>query len=254
MDEFVKELKTAGSFLDVVQAGGCDFNFGPLPVRFSILMKLGSRLFKRRPQLSSELVESAGGGNVTALDTLIQFLVCRRRLSPFVGLPESAGERPRRPPAWPIEWEALNDIASRHFQQLGICDKRVDANLGSQHSVLSGVVSTHFRGVIKKATHDASLFRQTWTVREPGTPARLDLRGRDDAPRCCCRNQNGSAPASRVRVEVSLPPGAVLSGSSPDATLRAWVFGKILNWSVEHGIVSLQIKPIAILRDYAHQH
>jgi hypothetical protein len=53
---------------------------------------------------------------------------------------------------------------------------------------------------------------------------------------------------------VSLPSGAVLSGTSADTTVSAWVFGKILNWSVEHGIVSLQVRPIAILRDYAHQH
>jgi hypothetical protein len=215
-------------------------------------MKLGSHLWKRRPQLSSELFESSGGGSVVALETLIQFLVCRRRMSPFVGFPEKTGD-PSRSPAWPIEWEALNDIASRHFQQLGICDKRVDASLGTQRSVLSAVVSTHFRGVIKKATRDASLFRQTWTVREPGTPARLDYEGEMASP-LLLRNQNGSAPASRVRVEVNLPSGAVLSGTSADTPLRAWVFGKILNWSVEQGVVSLQMRPIAILRDYAHQH
>jgi hypothetical protein len=186
-----------------------------------------------------------------ALDGLIQFLVCRRRLSPFVGLPESA-EDATRPPASPIEWDALNDIASRHFQQLGICDKRVDANLGSQPSVLSGVVSNHFRGVIKKATHDASLFCQTWTVREPGTTARLAYE-RELSTALMLRNQNGAVLANRVQVEVTLPPGAVLSGSF-ETPLRAWVFGKILNWSVEHGIVSLQVKPMAILRDYAHQH
>jgi hypothetical protein len=251
MDEFVKELKTAGSFLDVVRAGGFDFNLGPIPVRFSILMKLGSHLWKRRPQLSSELFESSGAGSVAALDTLIQFLVCGRRLSPFVGFPEGAGGASRTP-VLPIEWEALNDIASRHFQRLGICDKRVEANLGSQHSVLSGVVSTHFRGVIKKATHDASLFRQTWTVREQGAPARLDYES-EMTTALMLRNQNGSAAATKVRVEVSLPSGAVLSGTSGDATIQAWVFGKILNWSVEHGIVSLQVRPIAILRDYAHQ-
>ena len=59
MDEFVKELKTAGSFLDVVGAGGFDFNFGPMPVRFSILMKLASQLTTRRPQLSSALTEAS---------------------------------------------------------------------------------------------------------------------------------------------------------------------------------------------------
>jgi hypothetical protein len=238
--------------LDVVRAGGFDFNFGPLPVRFSILMKLGSHVWRRGPQLSSELFESSGGGSLAALDTLLQFLVRRRRLSPFVGLPEKAADATRSP-AWPIEWEALNDIASRHFQKLGICDKRVDANLGSQPSVLSAVVSTHFRGVIKKATHDASLFRQTWTVHEQGTPARLAYEGEMATP-LLLRNLNGAAVASKVRVEVNLPSGASLSGIPADATLQAWVFGKILNWSVEHGVVSLQMRPIAILRDYAHQH
>ena len=247
LDVFVRELKTAGSFVDVVKAGGFDFNFGPLPMRFSILMKLGSSLFKRR-----DLVESAGGGNVMALDTLIQFLVCRRRLSPFVGLPES-GANTSRLPAWPIEWEALNEIASRNFQRLGICDKRVEANLGTQHSVLSGVVSNHFRSVIKKATHDASLFCQTWTVRQSETAAGLDFEGQMSTA-LLLRNQDGSATASKVRLEVHLPAGCALAGSAPDGKLRAWVFGKILNWSVEHATVSLHIKPIAILRDYADQH
>ena len=62
MDEFVKELKTAGSFLDVVRAGGFDFNFGPMPLRFSILMKLASQLTTRRPQLVSELDRIVVGG------------------------------------------------------------------------------------------------------------------------------------------------------------------------------------------------
>jgi hypothetical protein len=180
---------------------------------------------------------------------LIQFLVCRRRLSPFVGLPESCVGQSRTP-AWPLEWEALNDIASRHFQRLGICEKRVEANLGSQRSILSGVVSNHFRGVIKKATHDACLFRQTWTVREPAAPG-LDFEGSLSSA-LSLSNQNGSATASRVHMEVDLPAGSVLPGSSADAKLEAWVFGKILNWSVERGTVSLHVKPFAILRDYAH--
>jgi hypothetical protein len=251
MDVLVRELKKSGSLLDIVQAGGFDFNFGPIPMRFSILMKLGSCLCRRRPQLAAELFEAAGGGNVAALDTLIQFLVCRRRLSPFVGFPEHAGGASRSP-AWPIEWEALNDIASRHFQQLGICDKRVDANLGTQHSVLSPVVSAHFRGVLKKATHDASLFRQTWTVREHGTGTRLDHEA-EMVSAVLLRNENGLTAVSKVRVDVNLPSGAV-PGTSADATLRAWVFGKILTWSMEHGTVSLQVRPIAILRDYDHQH
>jgi hypothetical protein len=115
------------------------------------------------------------------------------------------------------------------------------------------VVSAHFRGVLKKATHDASLFRQTWTVRANGTGARLDHEA-EMATAVLLRTENGSTAVSKVRVDVDLPSGAALSGTSADATLRAWVFGKILNWSMEHGTVSLKVKPIAILRDYDHQH
>ena len=68
------------------------------------------------------------------------------------------------------------------------------------------------------------------------------------------RNENGSTAVSKVRVDVDLPSGAALSGTSADATLRAWVFGKILTWSIEQGTASLKVRPIAIVRDYDHQH
>ncbi len=251
MDDVVKELKTTGSFLDAVQAGECDFNLGPLPLRPSAVVKLGLRLFGRRPQLSSGLWGSGDAGNVAALDALIGFLVRRHRLSPFVGLPESTGRGPALP-AWPIEWEALNDIATRHFQQLGVCDKRVDAHFGAGHGAHSAVVSNHFRSVLKKATREASLFRQTWNVLEPGVPGRLVHEG-ELRSALLLRDERGSTPASRIRIEVHLPADAVLSRPGVESTLRAWVFGKILNWSVEQGTLSVHIKPIAILRDHADQ-
>ena len=238
MDEFVKELKTAGSFLDVVRGrrlrlqSRTDSGAVLDPDEAGIARCSSDGRSCRRSS-----VESSGGGSVAALDTLIQFLVCRRRLSPFVGFPESAGSDHGSRSAWPIEWEALNDIASRHFQQLGICDKRVDANLGSQNSVLSAVVSTHFRGVIKKATHDASLFRQTWTVREPGSAGAPRLRGRADHAPLMLRNQNGCGGRDQgARRGRACRPARCCPATAADATLRAWVFGKILNWSVEHGI------------------
>jgi hypothetical protein len=251
MDDFVKELKSAGSLLDVVQAGGCDFNLGPLPLRFSVLMKLGSRLFKRRPQLAGDLAEAAGIGCVAALDTLMQFVVCRRRLSPFVGLPER-GAMAGRTPAWPIEWEALNDITSRHFQRLGICDKAVDAHFGAENSALAAAVSAHFRGVIRKATHQVSLFCQTWNVLDQGAPGRLTYEGKLRTA-LQLPNQDGPVAAQELRIDVTLPPNAVLA-VPPGSAVRAWVFGRILTWSVQQDILSLQVKPIAILRDYAHQH
>jgi hypothetical protein len=250
MDDLVKELKTAGSLLDAVQAGAFDFNLGPLPMRFSVLLKLGSHLVSRRPQLATGLFGSGDAGNVAALEGLISFLVRRHRLSAFVGLPESTDHEPK-PPAWPIEWEALNDITNRHFRALGICDKRVDANFGAGHSGLAEVVSNHFRGVVKKATRDASLFRQTWNVHQPGVPDRLVYEG-ELRSALSMRDDRGSMQANKVRLEVHLPPDAVLS-HAPESTLRAWVFGKILTSAVEGGTLSLHVKPIAILKDYADE-
>jgi len=249
-DEFVNELKTTGSALDVIRSGGIDFNFGPVPIRFSALMKLGSHLLGRRVQISSDLIQSSGVGNVAALDTLIQFLVRGHRLSPFVGFPEGTNHG-SRPPAWPLEWEALNDIASRHFQQLGIANKEIDANLGTQNGALTSVVSSHFRGVIKQGTHHASLFRQSWHVGAKGERELLVWQGK---LRTALPLRGDSGLARKVRLEIIMPPDAVLRGPSQKATLQAWVFGKLLDWSVEGEMLKLEVKPMAILRDYAHQH
>ena len=250
MDEFVKELKSAGSLVDLMQAGNLDFNFGPIPVKFSLLMMLGSRMIKRRPQFSSDLIEASASGGSAALETLIQFLVRQRRLSPFVGFPDQPVIGCKAP-ACPIEWEALNDIVSRHFQKLGICDKRAETELGVESSALTSVVSTHFWSVLKKATRDASLFRQTWTLSAEGAQG-LVYEGELRSP-LRLSHESGVAPASRVRVEVNVP-AASLSRSSNDATLRAWVFGRILKWSVEHGTLFMQIKPVAIVKERANAH
>jgi ABC-type phosphate/phosphonate transport system substrate-binding protein len=249
LSDLVKELKAQGSFFDIVQAGGCDFNVGPIPFRFSLLMKLASRAISSRPQVVSGLHGVGDVGHATALDTLINFLARRRRLSGFVGFPEVAADESRRP-AWPIQWEALNEITSRHFQQLGICDKRVDASFGATDSSLAPVVSTHFRSVVKKAMHDVSLFRQTWQVHAAGNAGRLAC---EAELRCALllRDENGSTQVQRVRLEVHLPADAVLSCAAGEPTLQAWVFCKILGSAVEGGVLVLHLKPIAILNDHA---
>jgi ABC-type phosphate/phosphonate transport system substrate-binding protein len=253
MDELVKELKLTGSPLDVVRAGGFDFNFGPIPVRLSVLMRVASQMVTRTPQLSSELIESSGGGSVAALDTLIQFLVRRRRLSPFVGFPECVDGK-SEPPASPMEWQALSDIAARHFQRLGIGQKQVVVDLGPQNDVLSAVVSSHFQDVIRKGTHAASLFCQTWNVQDKGVSGRLVCEQQIRSALALGNgNGNGHRTASRVRVEVTMPGDAVLYGHAEQTALRAWVFGRILTWSVDQETLSLQVKPIAILREYAQQ-
>jgi hypothetical protein len=145
----------------------------------------------------------------------------------------------------------LNDIASRHFQKLGICDKRDDAELALESHALTSVVSTHFWAVMKKATRDASLFSQTWTVPDAGA-AGLVYEGELKSP-LRLGHEMASAPACRVRIEVNVPASS-LPRSSNDTTMRAWVFGRILKWSVEHGTLLLQIKPVAIVKDHAHAH
>ena len=153
-------------------------------------------------------------------------------------------------PAWPVEWEALNDIASRHFRQLGIGQKRADASLAAPDGVLSSVVASHFRGVMKKGMHDASLFRQTWSVGAQGAPGRLVS---ESTLRSAIPLVGEGGLASKVRVEVVLPPDSAMAGAADGTGLRAWVFGKILTWSVEQETLLLRVRPFAILRDYAHQ-
>jgi ABC-type phosphate/phosphonate transport system substrate-binding protein len=248
IDELVKKLRREGSFLDVVRSGGFDFNAGPIPVRFSILVRLATQLFAKRPL---QLLETGEAGEVAALDGLMHVLLRRRRLSPFIGFPEPNGGP--RPPAWPLEWEALNDITSRHFHEMGIGQKAIDATLGEQNGELSAVVSSHFRGVLKKGTHDASLFLQKWEIGEKA--------GEKGVQRCLIAEKKMTSalwfrtddgPVDRVRLELSLPAGARLRRTS-GPSLEAAVFGK-LDYFVENGMLSLQINPIAILADHAHQH
>src|SRR6185436_4467281 len=147
----------------------------------------------------------------------------------------------------------LNDITARHFERLGIGDARIDTTLDSPNGALAAVVSGHFRGVVKKANHDACLFRQTWTVREQGTPGRLVYEGRTRST-LLVSGQSGSARANVVRLEVMLPSAAVITAPA-DSTLGAWVLGKVLTASVDGDVLTLQIKPIAVLRDDDdHQH
>ena len=234
MDEFVKELKTAGSFLDVVAAGGCDFNLGPIPVRFSLLMKLVQRSCSSdgRSVVGASRWNARRRGGARRADSVSSCAgAACRRLSGF-----REATAPRGQPASPIEWEALNDIASRHFQQLGISDKRVGVNLGSPDGPLPSVVATHFEGVIKKATHDASLFRPD--VERPRAGSSVAARARRRAART--PDAEGSRWLRRAGEQGSRrgEPGRPIRRRSPRTSkLRAWVFGKILNWSVEHDVL-----------------
>ena len=248
MEEVVKEIRAEGSFLDDVRRGGYDFNFGPIPVRLSFLVRAGSRMISRRPQ---DLLGPRDAGVVAALETLISVLLGRGRLSNFVGFPE-VGRDGSRAPAKPLEWEALNAIASRHFHSLGICDKPFDSHFGGVDGALSSVVSNHFRSVVKKATREISLFSQTWTIREPDAAGRL-IYECDLCSALQLRDTNGPGQVNKVTLEIGLPSTAVLSHPTSGTTLRAWMFGKVFDSKLEHGALKLHLKPIAILKDDADQ-
>jgi hypothetical protein len=67
------------------------------------------------------------------------------------------------------------------------------------------------------------------------------------------RDPNGHAQVNNVTLEITLPAGAALSHAASESTLHAWVLGKILDWKLESGALKLNLKPIAILKDYADQ-
>jgi ABC-type phosphate/phosphonate transport system substrate-binding protein len=250
MDETVARIKSQGSFLDLLAAGAFDFEIGPIPVRFSLLVKLFRVLFKGR-RLPGDLPETHGG-SAAALDSLIQCLVSRNGLSPFIGF-RDADAAADSAAVYPAEWEALDDIVSRHLAQLGISDKPIGTNFGSLSAPLVSAVATHFQAVLKKAKLDASLFCQTWKVEDPDNHWRLVYERDLHAP-LVLRGSDGSARrANRVRLDVSPRTKARLA-TSANMPLRAWVFGKIHEWSVDNDVLVILLRPIAVVRDYAHQH
>ncbi len=251
MDQFVKDLRRQGRLMDLVRSGGLDFSLGPIPIKLSILMKIFDGIFRTRLKLPPELMESSEVGIVAALDNLIKFLAGTRRLSPFIGFPEQPVEGSRLPEK-PLEWEALNDVASRHFRRLGISQKPVDASLRRDSPALSAVVSSHFHGILKKGRRDASFFRQTWKIEEieeNGRRYRLthaeDLGGE-------LRLATQEGPVTRVVVEFKIPVEPRLRDSLPGEEVDAWLLGRINQRSGSNGdgiySLALQFKPIALLK------
>jgi hypothetical protein len=215
-------------------------------------MKLGT-LVTHGTRYPGELIEATGVGSVPALDRLIRFLVNSGQLSPFIGFPEtdSAGVSA---PAHLLEWDALNRIAARHFQDLGTSSKPVDVDLEAHTGALSTVVASHFVEVMKKGKHGASLFRQVWTIQGNGNgehAPRLVWQGRMSG---VLQVNGGRETASRLQVDVMVPAGSrVAADPAGSGRLPAWVLGRIHDWSIENDMLLVQVKPIAILRNHAAQ-
>jgi ABC-type phosphate/phosphonate transport system substrate-binding protein len=256
IDEFIKETKTTatGSLLDEVRKGTLDTSLWGIPLKFSLLVRLWTGLFASRyTQLASELQDSSAIGRVGALDMLLQYLVRKGQLSPLVGFPESiAAKGGARPSAAPMEWEALNRIASRHFHHIGTdghragsARKDIDAMLAPQTGALVDTVSSHFRGVLKRAqaAHTASFFCQTWDV---GETDRLVYEREMHSPLAL---GNDYGPVARVRLTVTMEPGTVLRDVPAGARPNAWVLGRVVKLSgCDQGTVVVEIKPMAILK------
>jgi hypothetical protein len=188
-------------------------------------------------------------------------------LSPFVGFPESTsanGHGGSRPAVAPLEWEALNAITSQHLYRIGTVRKEVDATLGPQSGALGAVVSSHFRGVIKRAEHDASFFRQAWkVVDDNGAEPKWVDQGKADLgkdgnryARLVCEREMHSPVAlgtesgsvNRVRVIVVMPKGAGLRHVSGQ-DVNAWVLGTVPDWTTTEGTLEVIVKPMAVLKD-----
>jgi hypothetical protein len=106
-------------------------------------------------------------------------------------------------------------------------------------------VSSHFRGVLKRAqaAHTASFFCQTWDV---GETDRLVYEREMHSPLAL---GNDYGPVARVRLTVTMEPGTVLRDVPAGARPTAWVLGRVVKLSgCDQGTVVVEIKPMAILK------
>ena len=97
--------------------------------------------------------------------------------------------------------------------------------------------------MLKRASRDASLFRQRWQVEAAQWTYQTEIQP-------ALKLGGGQAPATTLRLVVS-PPTDTLLPDLGSATVVAWVFGRILGWAVENGVLVVRIKAIALLRDLA---
>ena len=225
-------------------AGTVDNNFSmnipgvPIEIKWPLVRRILRALFPSR--LAPELIDPAAVGSAAALERVIQFLVVKRRLAPFMGRP--------------AEWDALDEMASRNFAALTSAQKhsaerKMDAHVQRSSRALSALAATHFREVLQKCQRDASFFCQTWQVEKKKKGYRFTHQDLLDGE---MRLAGEESAVRAIVLEFEVPPGAEMGEYQAAGKLDAWLLGKVVKWSPsgENGSrhLSLSFKPLALLR------
>jgi hypothetical protein len=179
-------------------------------------------------------------GAAAALEGVIQFLVLKRRLAPFLGRP--------------TEWEALDEMASGNFAALSGTkkprgEKKIDAQLQRNSRALSALSASHFRDVLQKSQRDASFFFQTWQVEKSEKGYRIAHSADFDGE----MRVTGEEGAVRDMVlDFEIPAEADLSEYQAVGKMDAWVLGRSVksSYAGDNGTrhLHLSLKPLALLR------
>ncbi len=230
--KLVKQLQNSNGRL-AEEAEGIQIPLGPISVRLSLLKRIFHGVLGRGWKQPVELIGPEQVGDAAALDSAVRYLVGQRQLSPFVGRP--------------LEWEALDSIAARNFQRLGVGQKSCDAHV-QRSGTLSALVSRHFQDSVEKGEREASLFRRSWGVEEHDEryhlvstePLEGELR---PAP------ERGAV--NTLTLEFDIPADPQVREALAAGKGEAWLLGKILKQTRNghDGIreLRLQFVPVALL-------
>jgi ABC-type phosphate/phosphonate transport system substrate-binding protein len=232
MGKLVQQIKNSkGRLADDV--GDVGVPLGPISIKLSLLKRIFYGILGRGWKQPAELSDPKQVGNAAALDSTVRYLVARRQLSPFVGRP--------------LEWEALDNIAARNFQRLGVAQRAGEARV-QRSGTLSALVSRHFHDSVEKGEREVTLFRRSWGVKEDGEVYHLvstePLEGElQPAPE--------QAAVHSLTLEFDIPAVPRVRDALAAGKGEAWLLGKILK-QTHYGHngtreLRLQFAPVALI-------
>lgn len=231
--KLIKQLQSSNGRL-VEEAGAIRLPLGPFSVPLSLLKKIVCAAFGKRLQTCAEVLDPSQVGNAAALDSLVGYLVARRRLAPFVGRP--------------LEWEAFDNITARHFQRLGIGQKSCDPHV-QRNGTLSPLVSRHFQGVLEQGEKEASFFQRRWGVEDQGERYRLFSTERLEGE---LRPTPEQGAVSALTLEFEIPSEEAVREALAASNGDAWLLGKVLkrtpNGREGARELRLQFMPLALVK------
>ncbi len=239
--KLIKKLRRDGWLAGLGDEAKVDIPVVPVRIPWAWLRRTLYRLFGRRLKLPPELLDPSDVENNVALESVIQTLVARRRLSPFLGSP--------------LEWEALDEMTVHNFRGLDVGQGAAEARLQRDSRELSALAASHFREVMNHSKHDLSLFRRTWEVQGNGNGYHLTHRA---ALAADLRLAGDLDAVSVLNVEFDVPAGSSLSDYLSDQKLDAWLLGQWDGVRRTHGDnglrrLCLRFRPVALLRDTSAQ-